>query len=195
MMQRLILCTLLLLSWIANTIEVEAVTAKVLEQIHASTGAVSVDPIEIPSATQHTHKLKVAVCLTGQLLRLELLSKIRNFIVFNVMAKGHKMDTFILLDNNENEEAHQTYWRFDYVSDSLYGNYTAKKLHTYIEKHISEAETNLAKMNHHYHFQHLKPPPASMVVRVRLAPPSQKNFSTINGKIPVDIKTGPFEGG
>ena len=148
-----------------------------------------------PSATNTNHpsKLKVAICLTGQLLRLEVLSKIRNFVVYNAMAKGHKMDLFVLLDNNM-EEAHQTYWRYDYASESLYRNFTSKKLRMYIEKHIGEAVTRLGQLNHQHHFQQLKPPTTSMTVRVRLQPPAQTNFTAVKGIIPVDIKTGPFQG-
>ena len=149
--------------------------------------------IATASSTNHPSKLKVAICLTGQLLRLELLSKIRNFVVYNAMAKGHKMDLFVLLDNNM-EEAHQTYWRYDYASESLYRNFTSKKLRMYIEKHIGEAVTRLGQLNHQHHFQQLKPPTTSMTVRVRLQPPAQTNFTAVKGIIPVDIKTGPFQG-
>ena len=59
-----------------------------------------------PSPTNTNEKLKVAVCLTGQLLRLELLSKLKYFFVYNALELGHRMDMFMLLDNNRNE-AHQ----------------------------------------------------------------------------------------
>lgn len=150
------------------------------------------DGIPPPQPTQ-PHRLKVAICLTGQLLRLELLSKIRNFIVYNAMAMGHKMDTFVYLDNNPNE-AKQTYWRFDYASESMYRNFSAKKLRLYMEKHIGDAAARLAQLNNQHHFQYLKPSPASMIVRVRLAPPPQSNFTVVHGIVPVEAKTGPHTG-
>ena len=159
----------------------------------SSSPSVVLSQQQTATTTNHPPKLKVAVCLTGQLLRLELLSKIRNFVVYNAMAKGHKMDLFVLLDNNM-EEAHQTYWRYDYASESLYRNFTSKKLRMYIEKHIGEAVTRLGQLNHQHHFQQLKPPTTSMTVRVRLQPPAQSNFTAVKGIVPVDIKTGPFQG-
>ena len=47
-------------------------------------------------------KLNLAFCLTGQLARLELLSKINNIFIANAQ-KGNRVDVFVLLDNNAEE--------------------------------------------------------------------------------------------
>ena len=47
-------------------------------------------------------KLNLAFCLTGQLARLELLSKINNIFVANAQ-KGNRVDVFVLLDDNAQE--------------------------------------------------------------------------------------------
>ena len=47
-------------------------------------------------------KLNLAFCLTGQLARLELLSKINNIFIANAQ-KGNRVDVFVLLDNNAQE--------------------------------------------------------------------------------------------
>ena len=57
-------------------------------------------------------QMKIAVCLTGQLLRLEILSKLRYLMAHNTVQLGHRLDMFILLDNDV-KEVKQTYWRHD----------------------------------------------------------------------------------
>ena len=64
------------------------------------------------SKTKESVPLKIAFCLTGQLARLELWSKLTNIIVPNVRA-GHTVHLFMLLDN-QIEQVKQTFWRYDY---------------------------------------------------------------------------------
>ena len=112
-------------------------------------------------------KMRIAFCLTGQLARLELLSKIKNIIVPNVKA-GHTVHLFMLLDNEK--DVKQTYWRYDY-SGTPYINYNTKKMEDFIEK-----KTSPYKMGDKF------------LARVRLEPRSQDEFEVVDGFVPVDRK-------
>ena len=160
-------------------------------------GILAADDWEMPSTSLpqlHTSRelnskqsLKVAVCLTGQLLRLEVLSKVRNLIAFNSVYLGHEMDVFVLLDNNITD-AKQTFWRHDY-SSSLYKNMTTKTLQRYFEKHVRlsmsqlKAESSILKLK--------KRASTPVTIRVVLEPPTQMNYTIRDGKVPVGDKTGP----
>jgi hypothetical protein len=74
--------------------------------------------------------LKIAYCITGQLARLELFSKMKNIFIANA-DKGHYPHIFIFLDN-EVELVKQTYWTYDY-SNALYGSYTEEDLQSLLE--------------------------------------------------------------
>ena len=112
-------------------------------------------------------KMRIAFCLTGQLARLELLSKIKNIFVANVKA-GHTVHLFMLLDNEK--EVKQTYWRYDY-SGTPYINYNTKKMEDFIEKKLLPY-----KMGDNF------------LARVRLEPRSQDEFEVVDGFVPVDRK-------
>ena len=113
--------------------------------------------------------VKIAILLSGQLARLELLSKIVNIVIPNVQM-GHTVHLFVLLDN-EVEEVKQTFWRYDY-SSAPFATYNVKKMQAFIMKKVSSA--NIGDR-----FQS----------RVRLEPPSQNIFDVVNDFVPVDDKT------
>lgn len=119
------------------------------------------------TANANDKKMRIAFCLTGQLARLELLSKIKNIFVANVKA-GHTVHLFMLLDNEK--EVKQTYWRYDY-SGTPYINYNTKKMEEFIEKKVSPY-----KMGDNF------------LARVRLEPRSQVEFEVVDGFVPVDRK-------
>ena len=74
--------------------------------------------------------LRIAFCVTGQLARLELHSKITNVIAANANI-GHTVHTFVYLDD-EVDNVKQTYWKFNY-STSLYGSFSSEVLKSFIE--------------------------------------------------------------
>ena len=50
------------------------------------------DGIKASTQSQRSKpKMRIAICLTGQLLRLEVLSKIRHLIAYNTVHMGHKV--------------------------------------------------------------------------------------------------------
>jgi hypothetical protein len=133
-------------------------------------------------------QMKIAICLTGQLVRLELLSKIHNLVAHNAVRLGHEIDLFVMLDNDI-AVVKQTFWKFDY-SNSIFQNFTATNLHTYIEKNIAISVTQIlteddiiTKKNYAF-----KP---KITVRVILAPPTQNTFVMTRGISPVGEKMGP----
>jgi hypothetical protein len=95
--------------------------------------------------------LRIAFCVTGQLARLELHSKIKNVILANAEA-GHVAHMFLYLDNEVNN-VRQTYWKFNY-SSSLYGHYSEQNLKSYIDKSIDQKHENNVKT-----WVRLEPPP------------------------------------
>ena len=113
--------------------------------------------------------LRIAILLSGQLARLELLSKIVNIVIPNAKL-GHTVHMFVLLDN-EVEEVKQTFWRYDY-SSAPFATYNAKKMHAFIMKRVA-----LANIGDRFQS------------RVRLEPPSQNIFDVVNDFVPVDDKT------
>jgi hypothetical protein len=118
--------------------------------------------------TESKKNLTIAFCLTGQLARLELASKITRVYMPNVRA-GHTVHSYILLDNKV-EEVHQTFWRHNYSTTpfSLYN-------HVMLENYIS-------KKTEKYHFGD------KFKSYIRLEAPSQIEFHVVDGFIPVDAK-------
>lgn len=113
--------------------------------------------------------LRIAFCITGQLARLEILSKLKNVILPNVNL-GHTTHLFLLLDDQV-DNVKQTFWKFDY-SKSLYGRYTAHKLQSFMDKKL---------MTFHHHNK--------VKTWVRLEPPSREYFETFyNESVPVTEK-------
>jgi hypothetical protein len=85
---------------------------------------------------QELESLDIAICLTGQLARLELLSKIRNIFIPNAIL-GHRVHVFAILDNNITN-VKQTYYRFDY-SDNVYNNMNAYQLQRFIGHAVNDS--------------------------------------------------------
>jgi hypothetical protein len=121
-----------------------------------------------PAADRATFvPMKIAFCLTGQLARLELLSKLANIFIPNAL-KGNTVHVFMLLDNSP--VVKQTFWRYDY-SDTPYANYNVKKMEEVIAKKLSGV--NLGNR---------------FKARVRLEPNSQDVFEVVDGFVPVETK-------
>ena len=83
--------------------------------------------------------VRIAFCISGQLARLEILSKIKNVIIKNAEV-GHTTHVFIFLDDDV-QNVKQTYWRFDYNS-SLYGMYKPSDLKELIDASIKESKNH-----------------------------------------------------
>jgi hypothetical protein len=117
--------------------------------------------------------IKIAYCLTGQLARLELLSKIRNIIIPNVQH-NNSAHLFVYLDN-EVDNVKQTYWTYNY-SNHIYSKYNKKQLISYIENALSsygiDAKNSKDMIN----------------VHVKLAPPSRNEYHVVNDRVPVKAK-------
>lgn len=114
--------------------------------------------------------LKIAFCITGQLARLEILSKIKNVLIKNAEV-GHIAHAFIYLDD-EVENVKQTYWRYNY-SSSLYGMYNSHDLKKFIEKSVK----------HYGYLEHIE-------TFIRFEAPPRDNFEVFfNESIPVSDKT------
>jgi hypothetical protein len=118
--------------------------------------------------TKTNKPLTIAFCVTGQLARLELGSKITRIFMPNVRA-GHTVHSYILLDNKV-EEVHQTFWRYNY-STTPFSNYDQEMLENYV-----------SKKTENYNFGN------KFKSRIRLEVPSQENFQIVDGFIPVDEK-------
>lgn len=152
------------------------------------TSSASLPQLLTNRASDSQQNLRVAVCLTGQLLRLEVLSKIRNLIAYNSVYFGHKIDVFVMLDNNITE-AKQTFWRQDY-SNSIYKNMTTRMLQKYFEKHVKLSISNLKAESSSLKQKNRSLSPVA--IRVVLEPPTQMNYTIRDGKVPVGDKTGPI---
>jgi len=111
---------------------------------------------------------KIAFCLTGQLARLELLSKVSNIFLHNAYL-GHTTHVYVLLDSDV-DEVKQTFWKYDY-SDSLYATYSASKLENYMNRKADGAGVS-----------------DLFRARVRLEAPAQNDFQIVGNKIPVEDK-------
>ena len=95
--------------------------------------------------------LRIAFCITGQLARLELLSKIKNIFIENAKI-GNIPHIFMVLDNDI-EDVKQTYWKYNY-STSIYGSHTAQDLKDIIDHSAKKNNfTNIIKT-----FVRLEPP-------------------------------------
>ena len=111
--------------------------------------------------------LKIAFCVTGQLARLELLSKIANIFVPNAKM-GHLVHLFMLLDDTR--EVKQTFWRYDYTN-TPHATHSAAKL-----DHFLARKMRIAGVDGHFH------------ARVRVGPPAQDEFEVVDGFVPVKDK-------
>lgn len=126
-------------------------------------------------------RLRIAYCISGQLARLEVLSKIKNIIMPNAMA-GHIAHVFVYLDDNS-EGVKQTFWRYNYT-DNLYNHMNASVLKSYMDQRIQEKIlSSMAAQQAGVHNR--------VRTWVRIESPAQNNFTLRGLRIPVTNKTGP----
>lgn len=113
--------------------------------------------------------LKLAFCLTGQLARLELMSKVMN--IFSANAEmGHTVHVFVVLDNRT-RQVKQTLWKYDY-DHSLYEKYDNKKM-----EYMLRSQAQRLRISDHF----------KSFVRIEI--PSQDEFEVVHGVVPVYEKT------
>ena len=117
---------------------------------------------------------KFAICLTGQLARLEVLSKIKNIFVPNVL-RGTILQVFVLLDSNMTD-VKQTFYKYDY-SLNPYANFSAAELKEYMIKH-----TDRQLIQQGNTFQN------AIQFHVQYAPPAQNHYPLLGNRIPVTEK-------
>lgn len=123
-------------------------------------------PDTFTSMNRSAEHKNFAVCLTGQLVRLELGSKITNFIIPN-LELGHRISLFILLDSLVNEvKGAKRVNRFD-AKQALYANFTSDQLHLWIHRHIPS---------------HLM---VNFKLYVRVEPPLSSSFPSRDASVPV----------
>ena len=139
-------------------------------------------------------ELRLAFCVTGQLARLELASKVYNVFLENAKL-GHRVDVFIFLDPDITD-IKQTYWNYDYTK-TVFGDYSASMLKKYIDDRTFEAGYGIKGPG----VEFLKPDAiddggilvkGGVKVRVRLEPPPRWVFHVVDGIVPVKDK--PFTG-
>lgn len=123
--------------------------------------------------------LRVAYCLTGQVSRLELISKVRNIFIPNAIL-NHSVDVFTLLDGNTSD-IKQTFWRFNY-SNNIYTRFNASTMTKFIQYQVHDAL--------------IETPQAYAIANIRIRPVrfdelAQHHFSIRGSKIPVTDKSGP----
>ena len=112
--------------------------------------------------------LRIAYCLTGQLARLELVSKIQNIFIANAKA-GNLPHVFVWLDRDVGD-VKQTYWNYNY-SRSVFGGYNRKDIKAFIDDASNKAGVLKA-----------------VRTRVKLELPSRYTFAPVHGVIPVKDK-------
>ena len=78
-----------------------------------------------------SNSLRIAFCLTGQLARLELVSKIKNIFIPNAKA-GHLPHVFVFLDWDL-YDVKQTYWNYNY-SLNVFGAYNRQNIKAFIDE-------------------------------------------------------------
>lgn len=123
--------------------------------------------------------MKIAFLVTGQLARLELVSKIENIFIANAAA-GHIVHVFFLLDHNITE-VKQTFWRYDY-DNTPYRRMNRQDLKNFVDQRVEAAGFNSQ---------------TQIFTRTRFEYPAQTNFSVrpndYPGGIPVTDKIGPTD--
>jgi hypothetical protein len=133
---------------------------------------------------------KIAICISGQLARLELVSKIRNIIV-PTMLSGDRVHVFVYLDSAI-DDVGQTLYGYNY-SNSRYNKYATPvygqaDLQTYIEYEILRQYNHLKTF--HAAFQDVTlNKDTDINVHVRIEAIARVVFHVVDGKPPVDNKT------
>ena len=113
-------------------------------------------------------KVRFAICVTGQLVRLELGSKIKNLISTN-LVKGYHISLFILLDNDIEHIKAVKFKRRHTSKTSLYAKFSNDTLYSLIFDQV-------AKMA----------PTENFKLYTRLEPPFQANF-LVNKDLPPPV--------
>jgi hypothetical protein len=134
--------------------------------------------------------LRVAYCLTGQLARLEIISKIKHIFVPNAVV-GHQVSVFAMLDGNVSD-VKQTLYAFDY-SNNPYSSYSAEQLNefmvtsstTFLDRAASSR--NLPQIV--YRTKYVSPPTRKYPVRGK-APVADK---IINGVAGIELGADRFQ--
>jgi hypothetical protein len=124
----------------------------------ADDDALSMDVATTPyvAPTIKPEMLKIAFCVTGQLARLELLSKIAHIFVPNAKM-GHLVHLFMLLDDTP--EVKQTFWRYDYTN-TPHATHSAAKL-----DHFLARKMRIAGVDGHFHARvRVGPSPSASVL-------------------------------
>lgn len=131
----------------------------------------------------------IAVCITGQLARLEIVSKIRNIIVPTLLA-GDKVHIFFYLDSDV-DDVGQTLWNYSYSSNP-YRTFSSSQIKEYVEREIERQYLHLRQFSPA--FINLTLSPQQAVVHVRLESIARVVFHVLDNKIPVDNKTVRYSG-
>ena len=128
-----------------------------------------------------SQSLRIAICITGQLARLELISKIRNVFIPNMLI-GHYIDVYILLDGNTTD-VKQTYWKYNYT-ENLYAHFDSNRMQRFIQFQLKDALPGNAYNSTRNQLR---------IMNIRIESPSQNNFQIRGNKIPVEDKSGPID--
>lgn len=99
-------------------------------------------------------KIKYAICLTGQLLRLELGSKLKHIVEAN-LNKDLFLSLYLVLDSEVKEHKAVKNKNRYRLEDAIYANHSTQSLYQVIKDFI---------------------PHSSFTIHVRLEPPTQKTF-------------------
>lgn len=148
----------------------------------------------IPPTTTTRKELRLAFCVTGQLARLELSSKVYNIFVENAKL-GHRVDVFIFLDPDITD-VRQTYWNYNYTH-SIFGDYSAGMIKKYIDDRVFDTGYGIKGPGAEFTSPDAIDDGGIIVkggvkVRVRLEPPPRWVFHVVDSEIPVKDK--PFSG-
>lgn len=111
--------------------------------------------ISVYSKKEEVKKIKIAFCVTGQLARLELESKLKNVVLPNLQI-GHTVHLYILLDN-EVQNVKQTFWKFDY-SNTPFVHFDVSKLSHFIKTHFDKSSIYKDNQDNFKYFIRLEKP-------------------------------------
>jgi hypothetical protein len=141
-----------------------------------------------PAGARSNH---IAICVTGQLARLELVSKIRNIIVPTLLA-GDRVQLFLYLDSAV-EDVGQTMWQYNY-STNPYIKYAGRsdRLKLLVEREIARQYDHLKQYSPA--FRNLTLHPQDAQVHVRVESIARVVFHVVDNRVPVDNKTYKYEG-
>jgi hypothetical protein len=130
-------------------------------------------------------RLRVAFCLTGQLARLEIISKIKHIFVPNALL-GHQITVFTMVDGNVSN-VQQTLYQYDY-SANPYAKYNETGLNQFLISttaayYRSGTNSNINAITNPivYRTKYLSPPKRAYPVQGDKVPVANKMVSGIAG--------------